>query len=321
MNYWILAYYAIVKLDDPHAEVFRHKEFFKDRDFRGRIYISEQGINGQSSGSVVHAHEYIDWLHADPRFKDVQIKVHEAQEHAFPKMTVKYRKQLVAIDCEVDFANRGESVSPQVWKKMLEERTAETVVLDVRNNYEWKAGHFEGAKLPTLETFREFPAYAKQLKETCDPKATPVMMYCTGGIRCEYYSAVLKQEGFEKVYQLDGGVIQYGLEEGSAHWEGKLFVFDDRLMVSLDDQGSTISLCGYCGSPSNSYYNCANMDCNELFFCCLDCLRMHQGCCCDVCVQEGRVRPFQENAKPFRKWAHEEKVALISNIKNKLQFG
>ncbi len=300
MDYSVLAYYAIVPIENPRVEVARHKEFFKTRDFRGRIYISEQGLNGQASGSAAHAQEYIAWLREDPRFVSVPIKIHSAQEHAFPKMTVKYRRQLVAIDCDVDFSQRGESVPPKVWKEMLKRRSSDTLLLDVRNDYEWKAGHFTGAELPKLEQFRQFPAYAKRLKEQCDPKTTPVMMYCTGGIRCEFYSAVLKQEGFEKVYQLDGGVIQYGLEEGSEEWEGKLFVFDDRLVVPLSRDATTITSCRHCGCARDVYYNCANMDCNELFFCCVECLRKHQGCCSEACLR-GRVRPFKESAKPFRK--------------------
>ena len=270
MEYRVLAYYSVDGLEDPRAEVVRHQEFFKTRDFKGRIYISEQGINGQASASKEHAEEYMAWMRADPRFAKMPFKVNEAKEHAFPKMTVKYRRQLVAIDCEVDFSKRGEAVSPERWKQMLEERNGETIVLDVRNDYEWKIGHFEGSELPNLETFREFPEYAKQLKEKRDPKETVVMMYCTGGIRCEFYSALMKNEGFDKVYQLDGGVINYGLEKGSEHWKGKLFVFDDRLVVPLEEGNEPIGCCTHCGSQNDVYYNCANMDCNELFLCCLD---------------------------------------------------
>ena len=312
MEYFVLAYYTIQKIDDPQEEVARHQEFFKERDFRGRIYISEQGINGQASGSKADAEAYIEWMRADPRFQKMPFKIHVAGEHAFPKMTVKYRKQLVAIDCEVDFSKVGEHVSPGQWKKMLEERDGETLVLDVRNDYEWKVGHFEGSELPKLETFRQFPKYAKELKEAKDPKKTSVMMYCTGGIRCEFFSAVLKKEGFEKVYQLDGGVINYGLKEGSDNWKGNLFVFDDRLVVPLgDEKEAPISSCKHCGTGCDVYYNCANMDCNELFICCVECLKEQQGCCCSKC-QEGRVRPYREDgsSKPFRKWDHKEKLRL-----------
>ncbi len=310
MEYWVLAYYCITKIDDPHAEVARHKEFFRTRDFKGRIYISHEGINGQASGLAEHAQEYIQWMEEDSRFAEMPFKVHKSQEHAFPKTTVKFRKQLVAIDCEVDFSQIGEHVPPEVWKKMIAERDENTIILDVRNDYEWKVGHFEGSELPKLETFRQFPEYAKKLKEEREPGKTVVMMYCTGGIRCEYFSAVMKKEGFEKVYQLDGGVINYGLKEGSDLWQGNLFVFDDRLVVPLaDKKEAPISACTHCSKPHDVYYNCANMDCNELFVCCPDCLKEHQGCCCAECSGAERVRPYQESAKPFRKWDHEEKLA------------
>jgi UPF0176 protein len=305
MRYTTLAYYFIGPIDDPLSEVARHKDFFATRDFKGRIYISEQGINGQSSASKAHAEEYIAWMQNDPRFQGVQFKTQDAIEHAFPKMTVKYRRQLVAIDCPVDLSQRGTHVSPSEWKQMLEEKSDDTVLLDVRNDYEWEVGHFEGAELPQLETFREFPRYAKELKEKCDPKTTPVMMYCTGGIRCEFFSSVLKQEGFEKVYQLEGGVIGYGLEEDAEHWKGNLFVFDDRLVVPVGkERGTSIAHCIHCQKAVDLYYNCANMDCNRLFVSCSECIPTHAGCCSETCCKEGRVRPFQINAKPFRKKCH-----------------
>ena len=305
MDYAVLAFYSLVPLKDPHSEVIRHKEFLASRDFKCRIYISEQGINGQASGSLLVAQEYMEWLHSDLRFSTISFKIHAAAEHPFPNTTVKYRRQLVAIDCDVDLSDVGEHVSAQQWKEMLAHREEGTLLLDVRNDYEWEAGHFEGAELPKLDTFRQFPLYAKELKERYDPANTPVMMYCTGGIRCEFYSAILKKEGFEKVYQLDGGVIQYGLDEGSEHWRGKLFVFDDRLVVPIGDQGETIGQCHHCSVDNDVYYNCANMDCNKLFFCCLSCLKEHKGCCSALCLTHGRVRPYSENAKPFRKQPHD----------------
>lgn len=308
--YSVLAYYYIGHIENPLLEMERHKEFYKDRDFKGRIYISEQGINGQSSGREDHAEEYIAWMRSDPRFKEIDFKVHKSKTHAFPKMTVKVRKQLVAIDCEVDFSKRGEHITPKVWKEKMQAKDENTLVIDVRNDYEWEVGHFEGAELPKLETFRQFPAYAKALKENRDPKKTNVMMYCTGGIRCEFYSAVMKKEGFENVYQLDGGVIEYGLQEGAEHWKGKLFVFDDRLVVPMGENGEPIANCTQCQTPCDVYYNCANMDCNKLFICCKSCLKTHLGCCSGNCKETGRVRPYKEDAIPFRKFKHEEKVAL-----------
>jgi UPF0176 protein len=313
MDYRVIAFYCLSKLEDPRLEVSKHQEFFRTRDLKARIYISEEGINGQMSAHVSCAQEYMDWLKSDSRFSTVSFKIHLAEEHAFPKATIKYRAQLVAVDCPVDLGNRGEHVLPDVWDKMLESKDDDTLVLDVRNAYEWEVGRFKGAELPPLDTFRQFPLYAKELKGQRDPKKTKVMMYCTGGIRCEYYSAIMKNEGFDQVYQLDGGVIQYGLDEGQGSWEGKLFVFDDRLVIPISEEAApTISQCTHCQKPSDVYYNCANMDCNDLFTCCADCAKGFQGCCCTECETSGRVRPIAHDAnpKPFRKWDHAEKKKL-----------
>lgn len=310
MKVKVLAYYAITPIEDPKDLIKKHKEFFKTRDFKGRIYISDQGINGQSSGRVDHADEYIKWLSQDERFQKISFKVHESTEHAFEKMTVKYRKELVSVRQPIDFSEVGEHVSPDKWKKMLEEKDEDTVLIDVRNDYESKIGHFEGAECPSLETFREFPEYTKKLKETRDPKKTKVMMYCTGGIRCEFFSSMMKKEGFEKVYQLDGGVINYGLQNGSKHWKGKLFVFDDRLAVPISEESpEPISHCQHCAIPNDRYVNCANMDCNKLFLVCEKCLDKTHGCCSSVCKEAPRVRDYRSNGKPFRKWDHSEKYA------------
>lgn len=302
--YHVLAYYYFIQVEDPHLEVSRHKEFIKDKDVKCRVYISEEGINGQMSASAEAALTYQEWLKSDPRFKDVVFKIHYHTEHAFPRAIIKYRKQLAAIDEPVDMALTGEHVAPEKWSEMLEQRDNQTILLDVRNDYEWVIGHFEGAELPTLETFREFPEYARKLKETRDPKETKVMMYCTGGIRCEIYSALLKKEGFENVYQLDGGIINYGLKEGQNKWRGKLFVFDDRLAVPIDEKtDEVISSCKHCGISSDVYHNCANMDCNELFLSCPECAEKLKGCCCEPCTGAHRLRAYEkkERPKPFRR--------------------
>lgn len=319
-THWILAYYYFGKIENPHQEVQTHKTFFEGRDVTCRIYISEQGINGQMSAIKKDAEDYIEWMHQRPEFKDIKFKIHPYHENVFPRMTVKYRKQLVAIDTDVDLSMRGDHVSPKQWQQMLDEKS-ERVLIDVRNDYEWKVGRFAGAELPPCETFREFTEYADKLKEKSDPQKTPVMMYCTGGIRCEVYSAILKQKGFEKIYQLDGGIIGYGLDQGNKHWEGKLFVFDDRLAIPISEDGEApvIGTCHICGTPNESYYNCANMDCNRLFLCCPSCLKQHSGCCCAECQQAPRLRPYQEgnHHKPFRRWYNYEKDLPPAAIEHK----
>ena len=181
---------------------------------------------------------------------------------------------------------------------MLQEKD-EYLLLDVRNEYEWKLGRFEGAELPPCETFREFEAYADKLKDEKKPENTPVMMYCTAGIRCEFYSSILKEKGFTNIYQLEGGIVNYGLKEGSDHWLGKVFVFDDRLSVPIaENETSVIGKCHHCGQSSEAYYNCANMDCNELFLCCPKCLHQYAGCCCTECQSAKRSAPLPSSKPP-----------------------
>lgn len=303
-EFFVLAYYHFTPIANPQQEVDAHKEFFKDRQITSRIYISKDGINGQMSGIRADAEAYMRWMHAKEDFKGMPFKIHPHHENVFPRQIVKLRKQLVALDEEVNLEDGGEHVSPARWKELLES-DEKPLLLDVRNSYEWEVGRFEGAECPPCETFREFKDYAQNLGKQVDPKKTPVMMYCTGGIRCELYSSLLRKGGFEEVYQLDGGIINYGLKEGSDHWLGKLFVFDDRLTVPISDEPApVIGTCHVCKTPNESYFNCANMDCNRLFLCCADCLKKWSGCCCERCHQAPHVRPYnhQNPHKPFRRW-------------------
>jgi UPF0176 protein len=301
MRYLVVAFYKLVSIENPALEVNRHKKFFSNRDVSGRIYLSEEGINAQMSGAEPDALAYIEWMKGDSRFADTFFKVQEHHENAFPRMTVKVREQLVALDRTVDSSQGGEHVSPAEWRRMLEEEQ-DVLLLDVRNQYEWEVGRFEGAIAPNCDTFRDYSDAMRQLKARVDPSKTKVMMYCTGGIRCELYSAVMREEGFENVYQLDGGVINYSEKEGGKHWEGQLFVFDDRLTVPVGDECPTIGTCRHCEGPTDHFVNCANMDCNELFLCCDPCLKEQIGCCEESCKSAERLRPFREGSrKPFRR--------------------
>lgn len=307
MEYCVLAYYCYVEIPDPELEVRKHYLFLKDRDVRCRVYIADNGVNAQMSLLREDCEAYIDWLKSDARFSDVLFKVDPHPEHVFPRLTIKSRKQLVALDRRPNLRNRGEHLHPEKWKEMLEQRDPTTLLIDVRNRYESEVGHFEGAECPQLDSFRAFPRYADELTRRCDPKETQLMLYCTGGIRCETYSALLREKGFDRVYQLEGGVIHYGHTVGSDHWRGRLFVFDDRLTTPLGDgEHELISLCHFCDAKTDAYYNCANMDCNALFLACLACAARQQGCCCKMCERHPRRRPFvkRDRPKPFRKWYH-----------------
>lgn len=302
LPYFVLAFYHLAEVKNPQEEVASHHAFFQGRDAKGRIYLAPLGINGTLSAPKELACEYLQWLWTKPGFETAEVKIQEYENHAFGKLCVKTREELVALGFDVPLEMRGAHLSPAEWRSMLEEEE-DKVVLDIRNDYEWKLGHFEGAIAPPCETFKDFKEYADQLKEKIDPQNTKVLMYCTGGIRCEFFSALLKQNGIENVFQLQGGVIKYGAEEKSKHWKGKLFVFDDRLAVPVsEEETEVIGKCYHCQNPADRYYNCANMDCNELFLCCEACLHTFHGCCQVECSQTSRVRPFKLANTPFRKW-------------------
>lgn len=302
MKYWVLAYYHIVPIGDPEKEMAVQKEFCARYDLTGRVYIATHGINGQMSGTEEAASAYMEWMKQREPFAGCAFKVHYWDEHCFPRMQIKVKKSVVATDQQINWEGRGQPLDAKEWKSFLEQENPPPI-LDIRNDYEWEIGHFAGAKRPPCSNFRDFTAYAAQL-ETELNKDEPVLMYCTGGIRCELFSSMLKEKGFQKVYQLDGGVINWGLKEGTNHWEGKLFVFDDRMAVPLADPACPISHCHHCGKPSDRYFNCANMDCNELFLSCPECLQELKGCCSTSCQHAKRVRPVdhQKPNKPFRKW-------------------
>lgn len=312
-QYVVLAYYHLVDLASPEEEVLAHKKFLANRDVKARVYISTQGINGQMSAAKDDATAYMEWLSQRSPYQGVEFKLQPHAEHVFPRLTIKVRKELVALGAPVPMNLRGEYMEPSEWREAIES-DEEKIIIDVRNNYEWMLGHFQGAELLPCETFKEFKESAVELKKRIDPKKTKVLMYCTGGIRCELFSSLLKQEGIENIYQLHGGVIRYGEQEGSKHWLGKLFVFDDRLAVPLSDEETPkIGVCHHCGVANESYYNCASLDCNELFLCCAACLEKFRGCCKEACSQAKRVRPYQFSHKPFRRWYN------YANTKEELQ--
>lgn len=298
-SYVALAFYHLTDVQDPDVLVKKHKVFFENKDLTSRIYISKEGINGQMSAEESVALEYKHFLREDPRFKDVVFKEDRVAHNIFPRQTVKVKEQLVALDRPVDFTKAGVHLSPKEWRERLE-KDDDFILIDVRNDYESEIGFFEGAEKPPCQNFRQFREYTEQLKQKVG-EAKEILMYCTGGIRCEFYSAYMKENGFDKIFQLEGGVINYGHQEGAKHWKGKLFVFDDRMAVPISEEYcEPVACCRFCEAPCDTYYNCSNMDCNELFLACPDCIPQSKGCCQKSCL-EGRVRPFDpsQGNKPF----------------------
>tara|TARA_B100000524_G_C23652949_1_gene370800 strand:- start:222 stop:1781 length:1560 start_codon:yes stop_codon:yes gene_type:complete len=285
----ILAFYAIHPLSDPDAAVEDHRRFLSSQEMVGRVYLSANGLNAQVSGTVASCAAYREFV--TQRFTDTQLLFKEdpVAELAFPKLRVKAKELVPQMgDQSVDLSERGIDLTPEEWDAMLKEQGDEALVLDVRNDYEWDVGRFAGAAKPELRHFAKSEDAYELPEAEADRAEKPVMMYCTGGIRCEYFSAKLKAEGFKKVYKLQGGIQHYGnayakSSEPPPHWKGSLFVFDRRNTIPLGSGGApVVGECMHCGAPTEALINCCNIDCNKLHLTCEKCLGERRGFCTTV---------------------------------------
>ena len=302
--YTVILYYNFKKIPDPKQFCQEHKGFCQSQGLKGRVYIAQEGINGTLSGTKENIERYKQYLCAQPGFSDTEFKEDDCSYIPFQKLIVKVRPEIVALKASVKIdptTEHGKHLSPQEWKQALESKE-DYLLLDIRNDYEGKIGHFEGAVIPDAKKFYDFE---KWIDRSNLDKNKKVLMYCTGGIRCEKFSLLMEKKGFKDVYQLHGGIINYAQKVGDAHYKGKCFVFDDRLAIPVQKSGEDpVSQCDLCHEPCDDYINCANPLCNELYLCCPSCAEKMQGACSEECQNSPIRRPFDpENMyAPSLKW-------------------
>jgi UPF0176 protein len=294
-----LSFYAYAKIEDPKQ--FRDNLFIEwnKLDALGRTYVAKEGINAQMSVPAENFEAFRETLEAYDFMKDIRLNVAvEHDDHSFLKLTVKVRDKIVADglnDETFDVTNIGVHLKAKEFNQILEDPN--TIVVDFRNHYESEIGHFKGAITPDVETFREsLPIINEQLKDHKDDKN--LVMYCTGGIRCEKASAYFKHQGFKNVFQLEGGIINYAKqikEEGlESKFIGKNFVFDHRLGERITDD--IVSQCHQCGKPCDNHTNCENEGCHLLFIQCDECKAVMENCCSAEC-REIIHMPLAEQVK------------------------
>lgn len=266
-DYRVLLYYKYVAIENPEAFRDEHLAFCKSLNLKGRILVSEEGLNGTLSGTIAETQQYMDAMHEDPRFADMMFKIDEADGHAFKKMFVRYRPEIVSLNLEDDVdPNKvtGKYLEPNEFREAILDE--DTIVIDARNDYEYDLGHFRGAVRPDIRNFRDLPQWIKDNKEEFMDKK--VVTYCTGGIRCEKFSGWLLKEGFEDVGQLHGGIHRYGTDpevQGDL-WDGKMYVFDERISVPINrKEHVVIGKDWFDGTPCERYVNCADPTCNRQF--------------------------------------------------------
>lgn len=290
-TFQVLLYYKFVRVDDPDTLAQVHREICGRLDLRGRILVAPEGLNGTVSGSVASCAAYMHAVHADPRFADMVFKADDATGHVFPSLSVKVKPELVTfrVDASVDPTTRtAPHLSPEAFRAMMD--NPEVVILDGRTGYEFDLGHFRGAIRPDVASFREFPAWIHEHLQGA--KDRPILTYCTGGIRCEKLTAYMLEEGFTNVFQLDGGIVSYGKDPRvkGALWDGLCYVFDERIAVEINhtDDRLITGRCHHCGTPTERYVNCANLDCHQQHLSCTACEIATQRSCSKVCMSAPR---------------------------------
>lgn len=289
-DYQILLYYCYTHIADPDAYREEHHLKCLELGLLGRIIIAGEGLNGTVSGTEESCRQYMDYVKADPRFEALEFKIEAHEGHAFQKLYVRVKPEIVHSSLKhVDPTKRtGKHLEPAEFKAMKDRD--DVVVLDVRSNYEHQVGRFKNAVTIDMENFRDFP---EKIKELDHLKGKKVLTYCTGGIKCEKASAFLLEQGFEDVYQLHGGIIKYGIEQGGEDFEGKCYVFDGRVIADVNKVNpSIISTCYVCGTLSDRMVNCSNPVCNRHEPMCESCGEKMEGACSEACKCHPEKRPY-----------------------------
>ncbi len=300
-----LSFYQYAHIGNP--ELFRNFLFisWNNLDVLGRIYVANEGINAQLSVPAVNFDAFKAHLDSISFLENVRLNIAVEQDNmSFLKLKVKVRHKIVADglnDATFDVTNKGVHLKALEFNNLLQDPN--TICVDMRNHYESEIGHFEGAITPDVDTFRDsLDIIEADLKEHKEDKN--LLMYCTGGIRCEKASAYYKHKGFKNVFQLEGGIIEYVRQVKNENLEnkflGKNFVFDHRRGERITED--IIACCHQCGEPSDMHVNCENEACHLLFIQCDACKEKMQGCCSTEC-QDVYNLPFEEQ-KTRRKGTH-----------------
>ncbi|MFV0540874.1 MAG: rhodanese-related sulfurtransferase [Aestuariibaculum sp.] len=299
LNRLTLSFYKYAKIKNPKH--FRDNLFltWNTLDVLGRIYVATEGINGQLSLPANQFNTFKTHLDSIDFLKDVRLNIAVEQDNkSFLKLKIKVRDKIVADglnDDTFDVTDKGIHVGAEQFNTLIEDEN--TVLVDMRNHYESEIGHFKNAVTPDVDTFREsLDIIENDLKAHKEDKN--LVMYCTGGIRCEKASAYFKHKGFKNVYQLEGGIIEYTRQIKEQNIENKFlgqnFVFDERRAERISDH--VIANCHQCGAPFDVHTNCANEACHLLFIQCSKCKNEMENCCSTACMEINRL-PYIEQKK------------------------
>ncbi len=284
-EYTIILYYKYIPIENSQALMMAQKELCAQLGLKGRIIIAREGINGTLEGNSVDIEAYCDNLISMKGFEDIVIKRSTGTGTAFPKMSIKVRNEIVSAHLNTEDVLPYEVTGTHLSADELEawrESGKEFYIVDMRNDYEFKVGHFENSINPNMDNFRDLP---QALEDLAPLKDKTVLTVCTGGVRCEKASGYLKTKGFNDVYQLQDGIVTYMEKYPNKGFKGKLYVFDNRVVMDFDtlDNHTVVGRCYLCDGSTERYVNCKNKTCNKHFLVCDSCEIEHGIFCSDTC--------------------------------------
>ena len=288
----IVLYYKYVDIAQPERIMAWQKELCQTLDLKGRVLIAHEGINGTLGGTTQAIETYKQYMKAHSLFNDIDFKESDGSADHFPKLKIKVKKEIVRLELDtqlVSAKDSGNHLEPAQVHTLLTDKPEDLVLLDGRNNYESRVGAFEGAIKPDINNFRDLPAYIDQNLHAFKDKH--VVMYCTGGVRCERASAYLKLKAVAKeVSQIKGGIHRYIEQFPDGFFRGKNYVFDARVSVAANND--ILATCQVCSCGYDEYTNCINAECNKQIIVCPSCIEHYHNTCSTVClelVQAGKV--------------------------------
>ncbi len=288
MAYQVLLFYKYVTIEDPETVKDWVKTRASELSLTGRVLVAEEGINGTLAGTYENTDMFARELLADPRFADIQVKTSGSEFDPFPKLSVKVRNEIVGTRFPKEVVDPRKRTAPHLPPEELRawyEQNKDFVVVDMRNDYEFRSGHFKGSINPELENSRDLPEALRKLEPLKDKT---VLTVCTGGVRCEKMSAFLLSEGFKDVYQLDNGIHGYMEKYPGKDYLGTLYTFDKRLTMDFGGEREIVGTCYKCGEKTEQYVNCADNSCHLHFLICGACKKDDGTYCSDAC--EAHVR-------------------------------
>lgn len=299
----ILLYYKYVDIQNPQAIMDWQRQLCQSLGLKGRILIAHEGINGTLGGKIESLEAYKQTMSEHEYFADIDFKESEGGADHFPRLMIKVKNEIVRMGIDsrvISYKDGGKHLTPAEAHALIASKPEDLIILDGRNNYEARVGVFQDAVIPDIATFREFPKYIDENAEQFKDKK--VLMYCTGGVRCERASAYLKTKNVAKeVYQIEGGIHRYLEQFPDGYFRGKNYVFDGR--ISMQTNTDVLASCDICSASYDDYTNCINAQCNKLIIICPDCTTQYQYTCSETCyklVQEKQVNVRAIPAKTNR---------------------